>query len=162
MRSGTRNLEDQMTLVMGASTPGGMGPATARRLKSEGAKVIVSRLGEDSLKVLVQEIGGLAFEADIRSKQANVELAGFTLEHCGRIDLAVNHAGLTISNLIADETEEHLLLMTEVNYFGTVWFIRAVADAMKEGGAIVTTSSLNAYDVSTGACAYACAKAAAE
>ena len=113
-------------------------------------------------KELAQEIDGLAFEADITSKQANVDLVNFTLENYGQIDLAVNHVGLATRGPIAQETEEHLQLMTEVNYFGTYWFIRAVADVMEEGGAIVTTSSLVAYDVSTGMSAYACAKAAAE
>ena len=155
-------LEGKVALVMGASTPGGMGDATARRLRREGARVVVSGLGEQPLKELAQEINGLAFESDITSKQANADLVNFTLENYGQIDLAVNHVGLATRGPIAEETEEHLLLMTEVNYFGTYWFIRAVADVMQEGGAIVTTSSLVAYDVSTGMSAYACAKAAAE
>ena len=91
---------------------------------------------------LAQEIDGLAFEVDITSKQANVDLVNFTLENYGQIDLAVTNVGLATRGPIAEETEEHLQLMTEVNYFGTYWFIRAVADVMEEGGAIVTTSSL--------------------
>ena len=154
--------QDKVAVVMGASTPGGMGAATARRLSLEGAKVVVSGLGDEPLQSLAQEIGGTAFEADITSKQANVDLVNFTLAKHGKVDLAVNHVGLATRGPIAEETEEHLLLMTEVNYFGTYWFIRAVADAMQVGGAIVTTSSLVAYDVSTGMSAYACAKAAAE
>ena len=36
--------QDKVAIVMGASTPGGMGAATARRLRSEGARVVVSGL----------------------------------------------------------------------------------------------------------------------
>ena len=57
--------EGKVALVMGASTPGGMGAATARRLRREGARVVVSGLGEQPLQELAQEIDGLAFEADI-------------------------------------------------------------------------------------------------
>ena len=154
--------EGKTAIVMGASTPGGMGAATARRLHLEGAKVVVSGLGDQPLQDLALEINGLAFEADITSKQANVDLVNFTLENYGQIDLAVNHVGLATRSPIAEESEEHLQLMTEVNFFGTYWFIRAVADVMEQDGAIVTTSSLVASDVSTGMSAYACAKAAAE
>ena len=86
--------EGKTAIVMGASTLGGMGAATARRLRREGARVVVSGLGEQPLQELAQEIDGLAFEADITSKQVNADLVNFTLENCGQIDLAVNHVGL--------------------------------------------------------------------
>lgn len=111
--------EGKTATVVGASTPGGMGAATARRLRREGARVVVSGLGEQPRQELAQEIDGLAFEADITSKQANVDLVNFTLETYGQIDLAVNHMGLATRSPIAQETEEHLQLMTEVNCFGT-------------------------------------------
>ena len=50
--------EGKVALVMGASTPGGMGAATARRLRREGARVVVSGIGEQPLQELAQEIDG--------------------------------------------------------------------------------------------------------
>ena len=91
--------EGKVALVMGASTPGGMGDATARRLRREGARVVVSGFGEQPLQELAQEINGLAFESDITSKQANADLVNFTLENYGQIDLAVNHVGLATHEL---------------------------------------------------------------
>ena len=41
---------------------------------------VVSGLGEQLRQELAQEIDGLAFEAAITSKQANVDLVNFTLE----------------------------------------------------------------------------------
>ena len=111
--------EGKTAIVIGASTPVGMGAATARRLRREGARGVVSGLGEQPRQELAQEIDGLASEADITSKQANVDLVNFTLETHGQIDLAVNHMGLATRSPIAQETEEHLQLMTEVNCFGT-------------------------------------------
>lgn len=124
--------------------------------------MVVSGLGEQPLKELADEISGIAFEADITSKSANEALMDFTLERYGQIDLAVNHAGLAIRCPIAEQSEEHLLQMLQVNYVGTVWFIKAVADKMVDGGAIVTTSSLGAHDAVIGMSAYACAKRAAD
>ena len=100
--------DGKMAIVMGASTLGGMGAATARRLRSEGARVVVSGLGEASLQELAADIDGLAFEADITSQEANKALVNFTLENYGQVDLAVNHAGLATRCNIVDETAEHL------------------------------------------------------
>ena len=50
--------EGKVAIVMGASTPGGMGAATARRLSREGARVVLSGLGNQPLQDLAQKIAG--------------------------------------------------------------------------------------------------------
>ncbi|MGV3768585.1 MAG: SDR family NAD(P)-dependent oxidoreductase [Sphingobium phenoxybenzoativorans] len=152
----------KIAIVMGASTKGGMGEATAKRLAKEGATVVVSGLGKDNLEALAKEIGGAAFEADI-TKEAEVKaLVDFAADTYGGLHIAVNHAGLSDRCSIRDFTEEHLLKMTKINYFGTVWFIKQVAERIVDYGAIVTTSSLSAWDTLSGITAYAAAKRAAD
>jgi NAD(P)-dependent dehydrogenase (short-subunit alcohol dehydrogenase family) len=154
--------EGKVAIVMGASTVGGMGEATARRLAREGAKVVVSGLGSASLVDLAAEIGGSAYEADITSEAEMKALVAYTVETYGGLHLAANHAGLSDRMSIVDITEEHLLKMTKINYFGTVWFIKSVAEKICDYGAIVTTSSLSAWDTLSGITAYAAAKRAAD
>jgi 2-hydroxycyclohexanecarboxyl-CoA dehydrogenase len=152
----------KIAIVMGASTKGGMGEATAKRLAKEGATVVVSGLGKDNLEALAKEIGGAAFEADI-TKEAEVKaLVDFAADTYGGLHIAVNHAGLSDRCSIRDFTEEHLLKMTKINYFGTVWFVKQVAERIVDYGAIVTTSSLSAWDTLSGITAYAAAKRAAD
>ncbi|WP_157218934.1 SDR family NAD(P)-dependent oxidoreductase [Flavisphingomonas formosensis] len=155
-------LSGKVAIVMGASTPGGMGEATARRLAREGAKVVVSGLGREHLETVAKEIGGSAFEANITVEAEVKALVDHTVETFGGLHVAANLAGLSDRCPIREFTEEHLLKMTKINYFGTVWFVKQVAERIVDYGAIVTISSLSAHDPLSGITAYAAAKRAAD
>ena len=156
------DLKGKVAIVMGASTANGMGEATARRLASEGATVVVSGLGRAHLDKLAEELGGSAFEADI-TKEADVKaLVQHTIDKYGALHIGVNLAGVCDRCDIKDITEEHLLKMTKINYFGPVWFIKSLAEKIVDDGAIVTISSLAAWDTLSGVTAYAAAKRAAD
>lgn len=139
-----------------------MGEATARKLASEGAKVVVSGIGAEALNALAADIGGTAIETDITDRAAVRKLVETTVSTYGNLHVAANIAGLSDRCPIADIDEAHLLKMTKINYFGTVWFIQAVAEKIVDGGAIVSISSLSAYDTLSGITAYAAAKRAAD
>jgi NAD(P)-dependent dehydrogenase (short-subunit alcohol dehydrogenase family) len=156
------DLEGKVAVVMGASTPGGMGEATARRLAREGAKVLVSGLGLAHLETLAEEIGGAAMEVDVTKEPEVKALFQHAIDEFGGLHIAVNLAGLSDRCAIKDMTEEHLLKMTKINYFGPVYFIKNAAEKIVEDGAIVTISSLSAWDTLSGITAYACAKRAAD
>ena len=156
------DFEGKVAIVMGASTAGGMGDATARRLAREGAKVIVSGLGKAHLEALAAAIGGAAFEADITDEAQVKALVDYAVTTHGGLHIAANLAGLCDRCSIRDITEEHLLKMTKINYFGPVWFVKQVAEQIVDGGAIVTISSLSAHDAISGITAYGVAKRAAD
>ena len=152
----------KVAIVMGASAPGGMGEATARRLVKEGCHVVISGRSRDSLKEIAADIGCETFAADITRPDQVAALVDFTIERFGALHLGVNHVGLADRCPAPDITEEHLTRMTQINYFGTVWFITSLAARMDPGGAMVTTSTLSAYDAMPGIAAYASAKRAAD
>lgn len=155
-------LTGKVAIVIGASTAGGMGEATARRLVGEGATVVVSGLGLPFLEALADEIGGSAIETDITDRAQVRELIDRTVERHGGLHLAANLVGLSDRKPIVEIDEAHLLKMTSINYFGTVWFVQAVADRIADGGAIVSISSLSAWDTLSGITAYASAKRAGD
>lgn len=152
----------KVAIVMGASAVGGMGEATARRLVKEGCHVVISGRTRDSLQAIAAEIGCEAFAADITRQDEVSALVDFTIERFGALHLGVNHVGLADRCSAPDITEAHLMKMTQINYFGTVWFITSLAARMEPGGAIVTTSTISAYDAMPGIAAYASAKRAAD
>lgn len=152
----------KVAIVMGASSEGGMGEATARRLVNEGCQVVISGRSRDSLQAIADEIGCQAFAADITHHDEVKALVDFTIEHFGALHLGVNHVGLADRCTVSEITEEHLVKMTQINFFGTVWFIQLLAESMEQGGAIVTTSTLSAYDAMPGIAAYASTKRAAD
>lgn len=152
----------KVAIVMGASSPGGIGEETARQLAQGGASVVVSGLGKENLEQVAENIGGVAYEADATREDEVKALVDFTIDRFGRLDLGVNHAGVSIISPIRELTPELLDKMTQINYYATVWFIKSVAEKITEGGAIVTTSSLTAYDFVPQTSPYACAKRAAD
>ncbi len=84
-------LENKVALVTGAGR--GIGSAVARRLASEGARVVVHyRESRDAAEALAGEIGGLAVQADLTEPTAAERVVAEALAHFGRLDVLVNNA----------------------------------------------------------------------
>jgi NAD(P)-dependent dehydrogenase (short-subunit alcohol dehydrogenase family) len=154
--------EGKVAIVLGASTAGGMGEATARRLHKEGATVVVSGLGAAHLDKLSGELSGSAFEADITRQEQLKALVDHTLAKHGRLDIAVNVAGVAPRVPFKEFTEEHLMFMAKMHFIGPAMFIKHVAQAIVDDGAIVNISSLSAYDPLSGIVGYAASKRAGD
>src|SRR5271156_3868538 len=90
-----RRLEDRVAIVTGGA--GGIGSATAHRLASEGARVVVADINLGRAGEVAQAVGNdaIALEydaADIASIKALVET---TIQRCGRLDILHNNAAVT-------------------------------------------------------------------
>ena len=156
------DLNGKVAIVLGASTSGGMGEAIARRLKAEGATVVVSGLGATHLEKLAQELGGSALEADITQESQIKRLVSHTLTQHQRLDIAINVAGVAPRVPFKEFTEEHLMFMARMHFIGPALFIKNVAEPIVEAGAIVNISSLSAYDPLSGIVGYAASKLAGD
>src|SRR5260370_3426819 len=122
--------------------------------------MVVSGLGAARLKELAEELGGLACEADITQEAPLKRLVELTLRTYGRLDIAVNVAGIAPRVPFKDFTEEHLMFMAKMHFIGPALFIKNVAEEIVIGGAIVNISSLSACDPLSGIVAYAPSKPA--
>src|SRR4051812_46640855 len=90
-------LAGKVAVVTGAAN--GIGAATARRLASEGAKVAVIDLAEDSLTgtvAAITEAGGeaLALGGNVSVAADVARMIQAAKERFGRIDILVNNAGI--------------------------------------------------------------------
>ncbi len=89
--------ENRVALVTGGSL--GIGFATALALAEQGAKVVIADIlqqeGDDAVAKIKQKGGDALFiKADV-SSNADVEaMLAKTVEHYGRLDCAVNNAGI--------------------------------------------------------------------
>ena len=155
-------LANKVAIVLGASTPGGMGEAIARRLTAEGATTVVSGLGAGPLKELAAALGGSAIEADITNSAQLAALVEHACKTHGRLDIAVNVAGVAPRVPFKDFTDEHLMFMAKMHFIGPAMFIKHVAAAIADDGAIVNISSLSAYDPLSGIVGYAASKRAGD
>lgn len=159
------NIQEKVIVITGASS--GIGEATAKRLASQGARVILGARREDRLQALTDEIRKNGGTADYRATdvrkledlQALVELA---LERHGQVDVIVNNAGVMplspVEALHTDEWDQ----MLDINVKGVLHGISAVLPAMKRQGRgqIINVSSVGGTKaVATGA-VYCATKAA--
>jgi NAD(P)-dependent dehydrogenase (short-subunit alcohol dehydrogenase family) len=156
------SLQGKVALVLGASAARGTGWAIAEALAAEGARVVVGARSLAPLEELARRIDGVAVRCDVAS-EADIEAAVRTaVERYGRLDIAVNAAGLPVMGPIAEATTDALQKAVEVNYFGNVYFIRHAAAAMRAEGSIVIISSASTTNVVEPHFAYACAKSATD
>jgi sorbitol-6-phosphate 2-dehydrogenase len=141
-----RRLEDRVAIVTGSGQ--GIGEGLARRLATEGCRVVVADLnGENAKRVAasLRETGAEAVSHSVNvADSVSVDaLFQATLECWGRVDLLVNNAGLIRPKFITDATDEDWDAVIAVNLRGTFLCSRAAARVMIEqkSGNIVNISS---------------------
>ncbi len=88
-----QRLEGRVAVITGGGS--GIGAATARRLASEGAIVVVVDTNPASGEAIAAEVSGLFIKADV-TDSAQVENVYKVVFHTyGRIDIAFNNAGIS-------------------------------------------------------------------
>ena len=135
-------------MVTGAGA--GIGRATALAFAEDGAKVVVSDINTEGGKEtvdLIEKAGGTAiFVAADVSKPADVKmLIDKTVETYGKIDCAVNNAGIEGQiRPFTQQAEDNFDAIINVNLKGTFLCLQAEIDAMAKsgGGAIVNLASV--------------------
>jgi NAD(P)-dependent dehydrogenase (short-subunit alcohol dehydrogenase family) len=155
-------LRNKVAVVLGASAEGGTGWAIAEALAAAGAKVMVASRSLAPLEKLAGKIGGKAIACDAGRESDIIRLVQATVDTFGKIDIAVNAAGLPMLGMIADAQADTLQQALDVNYLGNVHFVKQAAAAMNDGGSIVLITSASAVQPMQPHFAYACAKAATD
>jgi NADP-dependent 3-hydroxy acid dehydrogenase YdfG len=150
-----------IAVVTGASS--GIGAATARRLASEGFRVVAAARRVDRLDALVKEIGGdaTAVECDVTSDESVAGLAAAVAALGGPVTLLVNNAGGARGlDPVATGSVEDWQWMYEVNVLGTLRVTKALLPALEASGAgtIVTIASTAAFTPYEGGGGYVAAK----
>jgi len=156
------NLNGKVAVVLGASAEGGTGWAIAESLARNGTKVVVAARSLPPLERLAERIDGAAFRCDAGVEEDIRALAAFAKEKYGRVDIAVNSAGLPVMGTISEMTQALLDDATRVNFHGPTFFIKYMAEAIGENGSIVFISSMSTTHPVFPHIAYAAAKAATD
>ncbi|WP_076999514.1 SDR family NAD(P)-dependent oxidoreductase [Variovorax sp. KK3] len=156
-------LENRVAVVTGAAR--GIGRATAERLLSEGAKVVISDIDEQTLLKTAGEIGTagklLAVRADVSVKSEVVALVAEAVRHFGAIDIMVNNAGIAPVVEFLDVTEDILDRVLDVNLKGAFYGTQAAGREMirrGKGGVIINMSSINSGLANPNVAPYAISK----
>jgi NAD(P)-dependent dehydrogenase (short-subunit alcohol dehydrogenase family) len=152
----------KVALVTGATA--GIGLATARRLVTEGARVMATaRNGDRARRVPLElDLEHAAFEhVDVTDEASVAALIEATVERFGRIDYLFNNAGAegTVGPMAAWSAEDVDTVLA-VNVKGAFLCMKHAAPRMEPGSTIVNNSSLLATIPMPLAAPYAASKAA--
>jgi NAD(P)-dependent dehydrogenase (short-subunit alcohol dehydrogenase family) len=158
-------LAGRTALVTGGAR--GLGRAVAVRLAQEGADVAVADLEAEACKDVVEEIQGagrraLAIAADVADARAVQAMVDRVVTEFGRLDLAVNNAGISPpSTPLAEYDDAVWDRVFAINARGVYFCLKAEVRAMLQagGGAVVNIASYAGLHVQIpGVAAYAAAK----
>ncbi|MGV0039228.1 3-oxoacyl-ACP reductase [Mycobacterium colombiense] len=89
----TQRLAGRVAVVTGAG--GGIGLAAARRMRAEGATIVVGDIDADAGAAAADELSGLFVPTDVSDEDAVNALFDTAARAHGRIDIAFNNAGIS-------------------------------------------------------------------
>lgn len=153
-------LDGKVALVTGGAS--GIGEQCARVFHASGAKVVIADLNETAAQKLADELGegAAAVRVDVSdpdSCQAMVDFAGKTF---GRLDIAVNNAGISTELApIPETTIADWRKVIGINLDGVFYCLKAEIPLIeKNGGVIVNIASIMGAVARDGAAAYIASK----
>lgn len=157
---------NKVAIVTGASR--GIGAAIAKRLASEGHRVIINYAGrvEDAEKLAAEitKTGGIAIphQADVSDPAAVTRMFASAIAAYGGVDVVVNNAGILKLAKIEESDDALVDSQIAINLKGSINVMREAAKYLRDGGRIINLSTsviglkLETYGV------YAATKAAVE
>lgn len=160
------NLKDKVVLITGSSR--GIGAAIALKVSQARAKVIINYAGgKEPAEKLAQEIisnGGqaLAIKADVSNSTEVKNLFDQSIAHFGKIDVLINNAGIMITKLIKDTTDEDFDRHFNINVKGTFNTMREAASKLADNGSIINFSTSVNRIMLPGYATYVATKSAVE
>jgi NAD(P)-dependent dehydrogenase (short-subunit alcohol dehydrogenase family) len=162
---GYGRLRGKAALITGADS--GIGRAVALAFAREGADIVISYLDEhDDARETARLVEGAGVRAllapgDIGVERRCRELVALTMRELGRLDILVNNAAFqrtheSIAELSSDEFDRTF----RTNVYAMFWLSKHALPHLPEGGSIINTASIQAYQPSPTLLAYASTKGA--
>lgn len=148
--AGSGRLRDKVALVTGGDS--GIGRAVSVLFAREGADVAViykeEREDMDETRAAIEAEGRacLPLMGDVGDKRFCEEAVSRIVDRFGKLDVLVNNAAEQhVQEELTDISEEQLAQTFRTNAFGYFFVTQAALPHLKEGAAIVNTTSVTAY-----------------
>jgi NAD(P)-dependent dehydrogenase (short-subunit alcohol dehydrogenase family) len=147
---GTGKLKGKVALITGGDS--GIGRAVSIAYAKEGADIAIVYLDENSdaeeTKARIEKEGVkcLLIKGDVGSEEFCNEAVEKTVKELGKLDILVNnvaeqHPSKSIKEISSEQLEQEF----KTNFFSYFHFTKKALDYMKEGSAIINTTSINPY-----------------
>jgi NAD(P)-dependent dehydrogenase (short-subunit alcohol dehydrogenase family) len=129
-----RSFAGAAVVISGAG--GGLGRALARRFAQAGARIVGLDRDAAAIQSLAAELTQagadiLALPCDVTDQEACRAAIDAALEHCGRIDVVINNAGLSHRSPFADTDPAVLRRVLDVNLFGAIHLTHPALPALR-------------------------------
>lgn len=155
-------LSNKVAVITGGNS--GIGFATARLFIAEGAKVLIVGRREDAVTEAVAALGpqAIGLAGDVADLATHERVAALVSDRFGQADIYMANAGSIriqpSSNVAAADYDAQFLTNARGTFFG----VQNIAPLLRDGGAILLTSSIASRKVLDGHAVYAGSKAAIE
>jgi NAD(P)-dependent dehydrogenase (short-subunit alcohol dehydrogenase family) len=156
--------QDKVVIITGGAS--GIGLAIAKRLASEGARLVLADINQASLDQaapVVKDAGApdvLLSLCNVAQEDQVIATVAATLAKFNRLDVIVNNAGLMQFKPLEELTADDWLRVLGVDLLGAFYFTKQAFLHMKPGGNIVNVASIHAVATEALVAPYAAAKAA--
>jgi NAD(P)-dependent dehydrogenase (short-subunit alcohol dehydrogenase family) len=151
-------LKGKVAVVTGGNS--GIGYASAKKLKEQGAKVIITGRDEKKVPQAAAELDVKGFVADVSNISAIDDLVNQVKSQFGKIDVLFVNAGIFQPAPVGQISEEMFDHQMGINFKGAVFTTEKFLPILSEGASIINLSSVNAYTGMPNTAVYAASKAA--
>lgn len=153
--------EGKVVIITGSTR--GIGRVIANRFHSEGAKVVISGTNEEAIQRETARYNGAAIgvKANVANSEEVSNLVAKTMEAFGRVDIAVNNAGVTRDGLLMRMSEPDWDTVLDINLKGAFLVTKVVSRIMMKQryGRIINMSSVIGIGGNAGQANYSASKA---
>ena len=163
---GYGRLTDKTAIITGGDS--GIGRAVALAFAREGADVLISYLPQEESDAretvrVVQEAGrkAVTFPGDIGDEDHCRQMVDRAIREFGHLDILVNNAAFQMTHQgLEDLPTSEIEHTFRTNILAMFYLCKAALPHLREGGAIINTTSIQAYQPSPQLLAYAATKGA--
>ncbi|MBV9491404.1 MAG: SDR family oxidoreductase [Verrucomicrobia bacterium] len=126
------SLDDRVALVTGGAR--GIGFSSAQALKEHGAKVVIIDINAELGRQAAQKLGADFQAADLTQPDQVRQVTRAIVEKHGRIDVALNNAGIAVNAPSEDCSDEDWLRVININLNAVFWCCREFGKVMLQQG----------------------------
>lgn len=153
-----KNLKGKIAVITGGNS--GIGYATAKKLKENGAHIIITGRRKEALEKAADELNATAMIAD-QSKLNDIEnLVSQVKQQFRKVDILLINAGITKFSTIEQTTESLFDEIMNVNFKGAFFTLSRFIPLLNDGASVIMLSSTSATISPQSASIYAASKAA--
>ena len=141
-----KKLQGQVAILTGGGR--GIGAATAERLATLGARVVLAARSEEEVEAVASRLRGQSMQAiavpgDVTDPDIVEEIVEAALDQFGRVDILINNAGLSLNGEVDGYALSDWQTVIGTNLTGPFLLCREVLPGMKRqrGGQIINVAS---------------------